>query len=297
MTLPRQLRGDIVRAPAGAIGSRIDSLQGRISAFMLTRPQNLLCAGFLSLGLATTGSADFLEIRARGTLLVLVSADENPAWFSLKDGGTPGFERELLEGFARLHKCKISVVPVQRWEEAIPDLVAGKGDVIAGINDTPGRRQTIDFTIEVVPSQHVVVTRKPAHKIMTVQELKAERVGVIPGTTWAESVVAAGVPASQIRTFPDVEHSLDALRSSQITATVMDVADFLLQSRADPELQDGMALGNALSGAWGVRKADTELKRQLDDYITNLKQTATWSRLVVDYFGKDALRILGRSRN
>src|SRR5215472_14244949 len=130
---------------------------------MLARLRPFLCVGYLALGLASTGSGDLLEIRARGTLLVLVSADENPAWFSFKDEGPPGFERALLEGFARLHKCKISVVRVERWEEVIPELVAGKGDVIAGINDTPGRRQSIAFTIEVVPSQHVVVTRKPAH--------------------------------------------------------------------------------------------------------------------------------------
>jgi ABC-type amino acid transport substrate-binding protein len=259
----------------------------------MTRLQQLLVAGLL-LGVPCRAGADFAEITGKGTLLVLVSADENPGWFSLKDSGPPGFERAVLEGFTRLHKLKLEAVPVQHWDEAIPDLLKGRGDVIAGINDTPARRQRIDFSEEVVPSRHVVVTRKP-REVRTVEELRAARVGVIPGTTWAEAVAAAGVPAAQVKNYDDVDKNLEALRSSQITAVVMDVADFLLQRRLDPELQDGLVLGAGLSGAWGVRKTDPELRKQLDTYLANLKKTPTWSHLVVDHFGDDALRILGRS--
>jgi ABC-type amino acid transport substrate-binding protein len=256
--------------------------------------RRLLVASLL-LGLVPGVRADFAEIASKGTLVILVSADENPAWFSLKASGPPGFERSVLEGFARLHKLRLDVAPVQRWEDAIPDLLKGRGDVIAGMNDTPARRQHIDFTAELVPSQHVVVNRKPRSAIQTVEELRAARVGVIPGTTWAEAVAAAGVPSSQVRSYEDVEKSLEALRSAQITATVMDVADFLLQRRADTDLQDGMNLGPGLSGAWGVRKSDPNLRHQLDDYLENLKKSPTWSRVVVEYFGEDALRLLGRS--
>ncbi len=30
-------------------------------------------------------------------------------------------------------------------------------------------------------------------------------------------------------------------------------------------------------------------------YLVNLKRTPTWGRLVIEYFGDDALRILGRA--
>jgi len=75
----------------------------------------------------------------------------------------------------------------------------------------------------------------------------------------------------------------------------MDVVDFLLQRRDDPDLQDGIELGAAVSSAWGVRKSDPELRGELNSYLGNLKKTATWGRLAVEYFGKDALRVLGRS--
>src|SRR5262245_55535173 len=245
----------------------------------------------------TAAGADFTEIKDRGAVRVLVSAGENPAWFSLGSGGSPGFEREVLEGFARLHKLTLEVVPVERWEQAIPDLVQGKGDVIAGINDTEARRQLIDFTPALVPSQHLVVTRKPGRVIQSLAELRTERVAVIPGTTWAEAVAQAGVSKEQLRNCKDVEACLEALRSGRAGAVVMDVADFLLQRRVDPALQDGVELGASLPSAWGVRKTDPELRRLLDGYLLNLKKSPTWSRIVVEYFGSDALRILGRARD
>jgi ABC-type amino acid transport substrate-binding protein len=256
----------------------------------------LVVAGLI-FGLVPASRADFTEITSKGTLVILVSADENPGWFNLKDSGPPGFERAVFETFARLHKLKLEFVPVPHWDQAIPDLLKGRGDVIAGINDTPARRQRIDFTTELVPSQHVVVTRKPRSPIRTVQELRAAHVGVIPGTTWAEAVTAAGVPPSQVRPYDDVEKGLEGLKSSEITATVMDVADFLLQRRVDGDLQDGLVLGAGLSGAWGVRKTDPELRHQLDDFLEVLKKSPTWSRIVVESFGEDALRILGRAHN
>src|SRR4051812_9262563 len=80
--------------------------------------------------LPAAARADMPAVQSSGRLRVLASADENPAWFSVAGTGAPGFERELLEGFARLHRLKLEVVPVSQWESAIPDLVAGKGDLI-----------------------------------------------------------------------------------------------------------------------------------------------------------------------
>ena len=86
------------------------------------------------------GAADLAEIRTRGSLRVLAAADEDPVWFSRRGGASPGFEREIFEGFARLQKLRFEVVPVARWEQAIPMLLRQEGDVLGGISATPERR-------------------------------------------------------------------------------------------------------------------------------------------------------------
>ena len=83
------------------------------------------------------------------TLRVLVATDEMPEMFSFEASGPPGFERELLAGFCRVHGLALEVVPVRDFDQIIPMLLRGEGDVIAGIVDTPARRERIAFSSEV----------------------------------------------------------------------------------------------------------------------------------------------------
>jgi ABC-type amino acid transport substrate-binding protein len=58
-------------------------------------------------------------------LRVLVPADEMPEMFSFESKGQPGFERELVEGFCRIHGLALDVVPVRDFDQIIPMLLAG----------------------------------------------------------------------------------------------------------------------------------------------------------------------------
>jgi hypothetical protein len=45
-----------------------------------------------------------------------------------------------------------------------------------------------------------------------------------------------------------------------------------------------------------VRKEDAELLAALDEYVSNFRAGSSWSRLIVKYFGDQALRALGRDK-
>jgi ABC-type amino acid transport substrate-binding protein len=251
-------------------------------------------AVFLLMG-AGAGAADLEDIRNRGEFRVLAADDETPLWFSFRDDGEPGFEREVLAGFARVQKLKLVLVPVVRWDDAIPDLVKGRGDVLAGINATEARRKLIDFSDELLPAKHVVVTRAPHALVRTTEQLRSERVAVAAGTTWWDAVAAAGVPPSRIVKVDDAAQSFAALREGKATATVLDVLDFFFERRKDRTLEMGMTLGDTLSSSWAVRKTDPMLRQALNQYLRDLRNSAAWSRIVVKYFGEDALAVLGRA--
>jgi ABC-type amino acid transport substrate-binding protein len=57
-----------------------------------------------------------------------------------------------------------------------------------------------------------------------------------------------------------------------------------------------MTVGAPGTIAWAVRKEDTALRVSLDDYLANVRRSETYSRLVVRYFGDQALIVLGRAR-
>jgi len=215
--------------------------------------------------------------------------------YSLKPGGAPGFDREIVEGFASLHRIKLETVP-RPFEDIIAALVKDQGDVVVGLVDTEVRRKLIDFSAEVLPTRQVVLTRKPQAPITTLEALRAARVAVVTGTSWADAVVAAGVPASRTEPYAELGPVLDALKTKKVNATVVSLVDATLAIRKDPELQTGLLLGTPGRACFGLRKGDVELKKALDEYMDGQRKAGAWSRLVVKYFGDRALSILGRAK-
>jgi ABC-type amino acid transport substrate-binding protein len=244
----------------------------------------------LACALARPLAADLADVQARGRLDVLY-VPGSPEYVDA--GGTTGFDVEVLAGFARLHRIEAKWAPVPSWEALLPALNAGKGDLAAGgITVTDARRKVVRFTAEVFPSRGVLVTRRPHRVLRTMEELRTEKVGTIRGTSMAEMVALANVPAANLDdSFPSGALP-KALREGRITATVLGVEDALVARRADPALQLGGFIGPRQGLAFAVRPADEALREALSTYIGNLRRTPSWNRLVVKYFGELAPEIL-----
>ena len=266
------------------------------------RLRTLTGALLLAAGAATSAGpvrADLAEVKTRGTLRVLgvLAAKTGDEFLNKSAGDSPGFDREILEGFTRLQKLTLEVTAIPTWDALVPALLAGKGDIIAGrVTITESRRKLIDFTSEVFPTRHVVFTRKPHRLVTTKEQLFEEKVGTVKGTSMAEVIAQAGVPPARVDdTVPTGTLPL-ALKEGRITAAVLGVENAMAAQRRDPEIQLGMFLGAPGSLAYGVRKEDAELKKALSEYIDNFRRTPAWNRLVVKYMGDQAPEILRRAR-
>jgi membrane-bound lytic murein transglycosylase F len=239
-------------------------------------------------------AADLPEIEARGTLRVL-AVRGSEQFFALGEGARPGFDREILEGFARLRKLRVEPVVVSSWDGLLPALVEGRGDLAAGgVTVTEARRRAVDFSTEVFPSRLVVLTRKPRPPVETLAGLRAEKVGTIRGTSLAEALTGLSLPSVDdgIRSGGLPE----ALRTGRVTAVVMGVEDAIAAQQRDPAVQLGLFIGPRASLAFAVRRTDRRLLQALDDYLVNLRRTPTWNRLVVRYFGEAAVEILRKAQ-
>ena len=242
-------------------------------------------------------AADLADVKARGTLRVIVmplsATDE---FFPMPAGARPGFDRAVLDGFAGLHRIKLEVVPVEGWDNLIPALLQGRGDVIAGrftVTDT--RLKQIAFTSEVFPSRNVVMTRKPHAPVATLEALREEKVGTIRGSSMAEAVRAV-VPASNVDDSFPPGGLPGALEAGKVSAVVLGIESAIAAQRHDPEIELGVFVGPPRSLAYGVRKQDAALLQALNEYVDNVRRTTTWSRLVVEYFGDAAPEILRKAR-
>jgi ABC-type amino acid transport substrate-binding protein len=260
---------------------------------MVRRPSELIVAGLVVLSALAAGAAEpTTGLPAR--LRVLVAADEMPEMFSFAQTGPPGFERELLEGFCRLHGLRLDVVPVPDFEHIIPMLLRGEGDVITGIVDTVARRERVAFTGEVFPVRHLAVTRRPAPVVSRLDDLRARRVAVIPGTSWEQAAVDAGVPKARRVPFRDSEALLAGLRSGQADAAVMALLDFALAQKRDPELVGGAFVGGATAAAMAVRPQDSHLLASLNGYLLGMSQAR--HALMLKYVSEDALSLIALAR-
>ena len=260
--------------------------------------RHALAAAVLALLPAVAG-ADLAEIKASGKLRVLYvpSSAATDDFLDVRSTDRPGFDRELLEGFAQLHKVKVEYVPIPEWDGLAPALVKGKGDLIAGrYSVTEGRKKLLAFTVEVFPTRHLVVTRKPTRVVTTMDELLKEQIGTVRGSSMAETLATAGVPAARVDDSLRPGQQGIALVEGKVTAVVMGVENAIAEQRHDPAFQLGMFLGPPGSLAFGTRREDAELRRALDDYLESARRSTAWSRLVVKYFGETAVEVLKKAR-
>jgi ABC-type amino acid transport substrate-binding protein len=257
------------------------------------------CLALLSLLAASPAALalDLAELQQRGALKALaVVIEDEPFFICLKPGEPPGFDVEVLEGFARLHKLKLEIVRVPGYDGLIPALLKGRGDVIAGaFTATEPRKKQIAFTEEVFPTRNVIYNRRPAKPIESVAALKSEKVGTYKGTSMADDLAAAGIAGVDDGIEPGGFPA--ALKAGRISAAVDGVEAALVARLKDPELQIGAFIGKPESLAYGVRREDAKLHEALNAYVSNLRKTPTWSRLVVKYFGAAAPEILRKARD
>lgn len=254
----------------------------------------LLLGGVLSpVVLNSPAPGGFTAIEKRGVLRVLVARVVPPALFGT-DAMHPGFDREILEGFAALWHLRIEQVLVDAWKDLIPALQAGQGDVIAGgFSDTAQRRTLIAFTRPVFPTEVVVVNVAPQPTIGSVQALGKITLGAARGSSQFEVARASGVPASRIVDVAgNMAADLAAVRAGRVGAVLADLPAALLAQQRDANVQIGMSLGEPGGMAYGVRREDTRLREELDRHIDNLRRSGAWSRLVVTYWGARALAIV-----
>jgi len=220
-----------------------------------------------------------------------VSATTDQDIYSATSDAQPGLLREVLQGFAKLHGLEVET-QVSTTEKRVGQLIGGEADVVP-MTATQQDAARLTFSREVFPKTYLVVTRKPRGPVRSAEDLKAEKFGVY-GRNRGAVLANLGLPFTEVTSDPE---ALEQLRQGSLTATVLSFANALSARREDPSLQLGMFVGRRVSHVFGLRKEDTALLGALNEYVANMRRSGAWQRLVVEYFGDDAIQILKSSRS
>jgi membrane-bound lytic murein transglycosylase F len=217
-------------------------------------------------------TGDLEALRKRGRLRILTP--RRPEGLDLLPrGGLPqAGELDLAQGFAKSLGLKPEQVYVDGYEELIPALLAGKGDIIAdNLTITNSRLKKIAFSVPVAYVREQVVTRADDN-VKGLNDLNGRRVAVHASDSYAETIEHLRKRRSeiQIETVPEHVPSdaiLEAVADGRYDLTVADSNLFDAVKTYRTDLKAAFNLGNVRSIGWGVRPDSVHLLEALNGYL------------------------------
>ena len=215
-----------------------------------------------------TGDLD--DISKRGQLRIL-TLQESETYLS-REGDGPYLEQELATEFARSLKLRPVRVYVDSFQELIPALLEGRGDLIAaGMRITDERMKQVSFTVPLQFTHEQLVGRAD-DKITSLKQLKGRRISVLPGTSFIETLEAIKKkhPYLEYKLLPadqPFDTTLDQLAAGDIDLTVADSVDMKVIADYRQDVTTKLDLSKAVPLAWAIRPNNTELLTAVNRFL------------------------------
>jgi membrane-bound lytic murein transglycosylase F len=250
-------------------------------------------------------TGDLAALRKRGTLRVLVDGTEED---SLPREGMPREQdRALLERFAEKYGMAVEFLAVDSFDQLIPLLREGRGDLIAAdLTVTPERAKDIAFTRPMARVSEVVVGKRGEKGLpRKPEELAGRTVHVRASSTFAASLkeLANGkAPGLVIEAVPetlDPEELAWQVSRGERPLTVVDSHLLTAMETYNPDVEGLFAIAEGRQLAWAVRLENPALRAALDAFLVERALTEHRDRLVTaDLDGirkRGVLRVLTRN--
>jgi len=127
------------------------------------------------------------EVKARKKLVVLSYPHEFNAFVKEKSPGEyEGVDVGIMKTFANSLGVALEIHPVQKLNDLIPELLAGKGDILAsGFSITKDREKIVTFSEPYFPAVVMVITRNGSN-IAGPADLKGKKGSVVKGSSKEE---------------------------------------------------------------------------------------------------------------
>lgn len=248
--------------------------------------------GVLTATAAPAQRPEVAAIRARGKLVMLCYPHQLSTFVraDLKKGYMPargpadhfiGIDVDIMKGFAEHLGVALEVrrASKPRFAALIPDLLAGKGDLIASsMSVTEERQKKVDFSQPYFAIYPVIVVRSDS-PIGSPQDLRGKIAAAIPGSSQEERLLRMGVPRELI-------HS-ESFMVGNYGAVIDGIADYTLvdsgsAERVLPE-KDSLKMAFRLPGvehyAIAVRPG-SDLLPELNQYIDQIKISGELSEII-----------------
>lgn len=198
-----------------------------------------------------------------------------------ENGEIVGVDIAIAKEIAKELGKKLVVKNVD-FDSIVSELKSGKSDfAAAGMSITEERKKQVDFTIEYVTSNQVVVVKKDS-SLNDITQLDGKRIAVQQGTV-GDSYVTDNYKNSEINRQKKFLVAAEAVKNNKADCIVMDQipAQQLVNQNQELKILDGILFKDSYGMA--VKKGNTELLDTMNTVLQRLIDEGKIEEYIIEY--------------
>ena len=198
-----------------------------------------------------------------------------------ENGEIVGVDVAIAKEIAKELGKKLVVKNVD-FDSIVSELKSGKADfAAAGMSITEERKKQVDFTIEYVTSNQVVVVKKDS-SLNDITQLDGKRIAVQLGTV-GDSYVTENYKNSEINRQKKFLVAAEAVKNNKADCIVMDQipAQQLVSQNPELKILDGILFKDSYGMA--VKKGNTELLDAMNTVLQRLIDEGKIEEYIIEY--------------
>jgi ABC-type amino acid transport substrate-binding protein len=232
---------------------------------------------------APGSAATVADVKQRGRLVVLTFPHPLSSFMKINGGGYVGVDYDLMRSFASRMKVQLDIRPVEKFEDLIPALRAGNGDVIASsFSITPPRRELVDFSASYFPVVVFAMARKGS--AITGSASLAGKTGcVVAGSSQEERMDRlAQVRKHYVQSSGEC---WSAVAKGTADFTLLDSTAVLAHMAEYPDVVRVFDLPDPENYGFAVVQG-SDLRAELDSFIAEARKSGFLYQVVKRHFGE-----------
>lgn len=235
-----------------------------------------------------TEEAKFVQDKV---LLIGVDNTYPPMEYVDKSGATVGFDIDLGKAIAKQLGRKAKFVNTA-WDSIFAGLDAGKYDVIiSSTSITAERLDTLSMSDPYIANQQVIICRKGADPVDSVEKLAGKKVGVQVSTTADDAcqyyINDKGIEM-ELQQFDGMTEAFVALEGESVDCVVTDlvVGNYYISQQGDKFVRTCDELTNEPIGITAA-KNNPGMAVEMNKALEALKKDGTLAKISEKWFGED----------
>ncbi|RZB34466.1 MAG: membrane-bound lytic murein transglycosylase F [Desulfobacteraceae bacterium Eth-SRB1] len=200
-----------------------------------------------------------------------------------------GFEYDLVNAFADYLGVKLEIIISEQWDEMIPALMDGRGELIAAsMTITPKRKKRVAFSNGYMATQQYIIAHRDNRDIKKAEDLAGKTVHVRKGTSYQERLEALkreGIDLTiELQDNTPTEELIQQVAEKSIAFTVADKNIALLNRRYYPRAVLACPISDREELGWALNVNEHKLLKHVNTFLNTIKKNGEFSRIYNKYY-------------